>query len=130
MWFDQLRGKGFPNLGEWKSVVFKSGNKASSETKDNEWAHFSLFSPTISGKYLFIFYKLEEDNICLIISSSFGWVQLSFDSNPKKEWSVPVCNRTGPLLWNFNESSIGETRRFWFLESLKKLKKTPGWTFS
>ena len=27
---------------------------------------FSLFSPTISGKYLFIFDKLEEDNIFLL----------------------------------------------------------------
>jgi len=97
--------------------------------KYDKQTHFSLFSPTISGKYLFIFYKLEEDNICLIISSPFGWVQLSLNSNPKKEWSVPVCNRTGPLLSNFNESSIGETRRFSFLESLKKLKKTPGFDF-
>ena len=113
-----------------KSVVFKSGNKVSSETKGDKQVHSSLFSPTISGKYLFIFNKLEEDNICLIISSSFGWVQPSFDSNPRKEWFVPVCNWTGPLLWNFNESSIGETQRFSFLESLKKLKKTPGWTFS
>ena len=53
---------------------------------------FSLFSPTISGKYLFIFDKLEEDNILLFISSSFGWVQLILKSNPKKEWYVPVCN--------------------------------------
>jgi hypothetical protein len=82
------------------------------------------FSPTISGKYLFIFHKLEEDNICLIISSPFGWVQLSLNSNPKKEWSVPVCNRTGPLLWNFNESSIGETRRFSCLGSLKNLENS------
>ena len=28
---------------------------------------FSLFSPTISGKYLFIFDKLEEDNIWLFV---------------------------------------------------------------
>ena len=99
-------------------------------TKYDKQVHFSLFSPTISGKYLFIFYKLEEDNICLIISSPFGWVQLSLNWNPKKEWSVRVCNWTGPLLSKFNESSIGETRRFLFLESLKKRKKTLGLTFS
>src|ERR1700733_7425159 len=97
--------------------------------KYDKQTHFSLFSPTIFGKYLFIFYKLEEDNICLIISSPFGRVQLSLNSNPNKEWSIPVCNRTGPLLSKFNESSIGETRRFSFLESLKKLKKTLGLTF-
>ena len=54
---------------------------------------FSLFSPTISSKYLFIFDKLEEDNICLFISLSFKRVQLSLKSNPKKEWFVPVFNR-------------------------------------
>ena len=54
---------------------------------------FSLFSPTISGKYLFIFDKLEEDNIYLFISSSFGWVQISLKLNPKKECFVPVFNR-------------------------------------
>ena len=96
--------------------------------KYDKQTHFSLFSPTISSKYLFIFYKLEEDNICLIISSPFGRVQLSLNSNPK-ECSVPVCNWTGPLLSKFNESSIGETQRFSFLESLKKLKKTPGFVF-
>ena len=98
-------------------------------TKYDKQAHFSLFSPTISGKYLFIFDKLEEDNICLIISSSSGWVQLSLNSNPKKEWFVPVYNLTGPLLWNFNESSIGETRCFSFLGSQKKkLRKNP-WVY-
>ena len=49
MWFDQLLGKGFPNPGKSKCRV-------------QEWLQsmtnifiFLSFSPTIYGKYLFIF---------------------------------------------------------------------------
>ena len=48
-----------------KSVVFKSGILLFG-TKCDKWIHFLSFSPIISGKYLFIFYNLEEDNICLL----------------------------------------------------------------
>ena len=33
----------------------------------------SQFSPVIADQYLFIFVKLEEDNICLFYNLPFGW---------------------------------------------------------
>ena len=35
--------------------------------KRENWIPFLSFSPTITGKYLFIFYKSEEDNICFFV---------------------------------------------------------------
>ena len=47
-----------------KSVVFKSGILLLN--KGDNWIHFLSFSSTISGRYLFIFDKLEENNIFLL----------------------------------------------------------------
>jgi len=113
-----------------KSVVFKSGDTVFSRQSITNRLIFLSFPPPFLASTSLFFDKLEEDNICLIVSSSFGWVQLSLNSNPKKEWSVPVCNWTGPLLLNFNESSIGETRCFSILGSLKNLRKLHGCPFS
>jgi len=33
---------------------------------------FPFFSPVISDQYLFIFVKLEEDNICILYNLPFG----------------------------------------------------------
>ena len=35
---------------------------------------FFPFSPVIADQYLFIFVKLEEDNICFFYNPPFGWI--------------------------------------------------------
>ena len=55
-----------PDVVRRKSVMFKS------DLLPLQFWGSPNFSPVISDQYLFIFVKLEEDNICLFYNLPFG----------------------------------------------------------
>lgn len=64
-WWDRWMKQPNPNVVRRKSVMFKSDLLPS-----KLWVSPN-FSPVIADQYLFIFVKLEEDNICLFYNLPF-----------------------------------------------------------
>ena len=63
------------------------------------------FSPVISDQYLFIFDKLEEDNICLIYNLPFGQAH-RYVFNEPSDRETRSCLKTSLSLSSiFNEPS-------------------------
>ena len=85
MRYGQLRGK-WISQPEHKSDEVSCSRVTYCLLKYKKTNVFSKFSLTITGKYLFIFGKLEENNICFPISSSF---RVLF-TNPRNEWFGPI----------------------------------------
>lgn len=94
MRYGKLRGKWIsqPQHKKWQCHV-QERHSAFYKYKTKALSHFS---PTITRKYLFIFGKLEEDNMCLSCKSHpLDESSEAFLMNPRKEWfSFVMLNET------------------------------------